>query len=251
MSVCVVAQYPWKAVTTLIGSEPPGLIMCSDTLIVEGRTLKPFDFLLAKQYGLSPNLIVCYTSSNVDATLRAVLRCAGTSDVKRLGRTLRESHDKYGGATELLACVWSKGGHSPQILEVMPPAYEPTPRTGIVGIGDRKVLKRFKEVFTEEIEHICKVYVPPSAPFGNRFSISSAIAFITAALSDAIEEVKSQTVALPVHSLTITKEGFRPYHALEHSPGNPGTWRQLTTPTDKLSILKPMVTRCLLSGSCP
>src|SRR5215208_3528011 len=91
MSVCVVAQYPfWKAVTTLIGPEPPGSIMCSDTLIVGGRPQKPLDLLLAKQYGLSRNLIVCYTSSTVDATIRALLRCAGTSNVKRLGSTLKE-----------------------------------------------------------------------------------------------------------------------------------------------------------------
>gem|GEM_PF-4958084 len=70
--------------------------MCSDTLIVGGRPQKPLDLLLAKQYGLSRNLIVCYTSSNVDATIRALLRCAGTSNVKRLGSTLREVHDKYG-----------------------------------------------------------------------------------------------------------------------------------------------------------
>jgi hypothetical protein len=81
------------------------MIMCADTLVVKGQSFEPFDFLLAKQYGLSRNLIVCYTSSNVDATFRALLRCAGTSNVKRLGSTLREVHEKYGGATELLACV--------------------------------------------------------------------------------------------------------------------------------------------------
>jgi hypothetical protein len=251
VSVCIVAQYPWRAVATLIGAEgaeppgfePPGLIMCSDTLVVKGQSLEPFDFLLAKQYGLSRNLIVCYTSSNVDGTMRALLRCAGTSNVKRLGSILRECHTRYGGATELLACVWSTGGHAPQILEVMPPSYEPRPRTGIVGIGDRKVLKKFKDVFTKEVEHILKVYVPPSEPFGNRFSIGSAIGFITAALSDAIEEAKSPTVALPVHTLTITKRGYSPFQALERSAGNPGTWRPLTTQTEKLSILEPIALR--------
>ncbi len=94
-------------------------------------------------------------SSNVDATIRALLRCAGTSNVKRLGSILKESHEKYGGATELLACVWSTGGHSQQILEVMPPSYEPRPRTGIVGSGDPKVLKRFKEIFREDPSPIC------------------------------------------------------------------------------------------------
>lgn len=110
MSVCVVAQYPWKAIRTLIGPEPPGVIMCSDTRIVEGRSLKPFQFLLAKQYGLSRNLIVCYTSSNVDITIKALDECAGTSNVRQLARTLKERHARFGGVTELLACVWGKGG---------------------------------------------------------------------------------------------------------------------------------------------
>jgi len=249
VSVCIVAPYPWNAVAPLIGPdpsgfEPPGLIMCSDTLVVNGQSLEPFDFLLAKQYGLSRNLIVCYTSTYVDATMRALRRCEGTSNVKRLGNILRESHTIYGGATELLACVWTTGVQAPQILEVMPPSYEPRPRTGIVGIGNRVVLKRFKEVFTEEIEHILKVYVPPSVPFGSHFWIGPAIALVTAAFSDAIEHAvehaKRPTVGLPIHSLTITKQGYSPVQVHERSPGNPGTWRQLTTPTEKLSLLDPI-----------
>ena len=86
----------------------------------------------------------------MDATVRAVVRCSGTSNVKRLGEILRESHEKYGGVIELLACVWVAGGEHQQILELMPPSYEPRPRSGIVGIGDRDVLRRFKEIFVED-----------------------------------------------------------------------------------------------------
>ena len=242
--MCIIAQYPWKAVAHLIGDnppgfEPPGLIMCTDTLVVESQSHKPFDFLLTKQYGLSRNLIVCYASSYVDVTMRALRRCKGTSNVRRLGSVLRELHTYYGGVTELLACVWSTGGQAPQILEVMPPSYEPRPRTGIVGVGDRTVLEKFKEVFTKEIEHICKVYAPPSVPFGMQLSIGGATAFIDSVLSEAIEEVKSPTVALPTHALTITKLGYSVFHVHTRSPGDPGIWRQLTTPTENLSILEP------------
>jgi len=86
------------------------MIMCSDTLVVAGQQQHPLDILLAKQYDLSQNLVVCYASSNVDATVRAVVRCAGTSNVRRLGEVLRESHERYFGVTEMLACVWETGG---------------------------------------------------------------------------------------------------------------------------------------------
>jgi hypothetical protein len=247
MSVCLVAEYPWKAVSPLIGREPPGLIMCSDTLVVAGRPQQPLDILLAKQYDLSRNLIVCYASSNVDATVRALVRCAGTSNVRRLGEVLRESHEKYGGATELLACVWETGGERQQILEVMPPSYEPRPRSGIVGIGDRAVLERFKEVFREDpspnlpieptpemLENISKAVGHP-VDFGPRYPIQKAIGEVMSAFTEAIEDVESHTVALPVHALTITKEGLTPYQAVLRSA--PGKYRTLTTPTDKLSLL--------------
>jgi hypothetical protein len=94
VSVCIVAQYPWKAVTTLIGSEPPGMIMCADTLVVAGQQQQPLDLLLAKQYDLSRNLIVCYASGNVDATVRALVRCAGTSNVKRLERVMNSGENR-------------------------------------------------------------------------------------------------------------------------------------------------------------
>jgi hypothetical protein len=247
MSVCVVAEYPWKAVRPLIGPEPPGMIMCADTLVVEGQQQHPLDLLLAKQYDLSRNLIVCYASSNVDATVRALVRCAGTSNVKRLGEVLRESHEKYLGATELLACVWETGGERQQILEVMPPAYEPRPRTGIVGIGDRAVLERFQEVFREDpsptlpieatpemIENISKA-VGYTVDFGPRFPIQKAAAEVVSAFTEAIEDVASPTVALPVHPIMITKEGLTPFQAVLRSA--PGEYRTLTTPTDKLSLL--------------
>jgi hypothetical protein len=247
MSVCIVAQYPWKAVRPLIGSEPPGMIMCSDTLVVAGQPQQPLDILLAKQYDLSRNLIVCYASSNVDATVRAVVRCAGTSNVRRLGEVLRESHEKYLGVTEMLACVWETGGDRQQLLELMPPSYEPRPRSGIVGIGVRDVLERFKEVFREDpsptlpieptsemLENIAKSVGHP-VDFGPRFPIQRAATEVISAFTEAIEDVGNPTAALPVHTLTITKEGLTPYQAVLRS--GPGKYRPLTTPTDKLSLL--------------
>jgi len=154
-----------------------------------------------------------------------------------------------------LACVWETGGDRQQILELMPPSYEPKLRSGIVGIGDRDVLKRFKEIFREDpsphlpieatpemIENISKA-VGYRVDFGSRFPITQAIAQITSDFTEAIEEVESPRVALPVHALTITKEGYRPFHAYLHSPGNPDKGRWLTTPTDKLSLLDRTVPR--------
>jgi hypothetical protein len=247
MSVCVVAEYPWKAVRTLLGSEPPGMIMCSDTLVVAGQPQQPLDILLAKQYDLSRNLVVCYASSNVDATVRAVVRCAGTSNVRRLGEVLRESHKKYLGVTELLACVWETGGERQQILEVMPPSYEPRPRSGIVGIGDRDVLERFKGVFVEDptphipgeatpemLENVSKSF-GYRVDVGPRFPIQKAATEVVSAFTEAIEDVASPTVALPVHPIMITKEGVTSLQAVLRSA--PGKYRPLTTPTDKLSLL--------------
>ena len=155
----------------------------------------------------------------------------------------------------MLACVWSTGGHGPQILEVMPPSYEPRPRTGIVGIGDRAVLQRFKEVFRENpsphipiettlemLENISKAF-GYTVDFGSWFPIYSAIAAVTSAFTEAIEDVESPTVALPVHALTITKEGCTPYHAYLHVTGKPDEGHWLTTPTDKLDLLEPIVSR--------
>jgi hypothetical protein len=137
----------------------------------------------------------------------------------------------------------------------MPPSYEPRPRTGIVGIGDRGVLERFRENFREDPspnlpiettpemrENISKALGYPVV-FGPRFPIQNAMAEVGSAFTDAIEDVDSPTVALPAHLLTVTKEGYTTYHDFVIEPGKSSEGRWWTTPTDKLSILNPSVTR--------
>ncbi len=65
---------------------------------------------------------------------------------------MRAHHEKWGGLTELLAVVWHRDKQSPQILELMPDTYEPRPRHGVIGIGDDAVLRRFKELLSEDLD---------------------------------------------------------------------------------------------------
>jgi len=86
----------------------------------------------------------------------------------------------------------------------------------------------------EMLENIAKSVGHP-VDFGSRFPIHSAMAGVVSAFTEAIEDVASPTVALPVHPIIITKEGYTvPQAVLRYAPGK---YRPLTTPTDKLSLL--------------
>jgi hypothetical protein len=246
MSVCVVAEYPWRAIKQLVGTNgPPSVIMCSDTRLCVGPAHLAVP--LSKQYGFSRNLAVCYTSSNVEITTRALDECAGTSNVKRLGASLRDLHADYGGVTQLIAVVWTTG--HPRILEVMPPSYVPKPRSGIVGIGSLAVLRRFRELFLEDPSSYCPLEVTPEMlsglskalgypvtldDFGSRFPIEQAMVNIATALSEAIESVNDRTVALPLQITKINKEGYTPFYVYD-----PNRARWLTTTKDDLVLLDP------------
>jgi hypothetical protein len=155
MTVCVVAEFPWLAVKSLAGSQPPAAIVCTDTRVVlKGKEIavradNNEPYWIGKQRTFGDNLIVCYTSANIDVTTAALDRIKSGADVKSLGRSLFRFHRQYGGFTELLTVVWPHDADKPQILEVMPPLYEPRPRSGIVGIGNPQVLERFTSELDE------------------------------------------------------------------------------------------------------
>lgn len=133
----------------------------------------------------------------------------------------------------------------------MPPAYVPKPRIGIVGIGDRAVLQRFKDVFTEDPSPSCPIEATPEmlenlskavgypVSLGSRFPIENALAELVSAFSQAIEEVKSPGVGLPVQAITITKNGYTPFYGYAFFPGNADEGRWLTARTDELVLLDP------------
>ena len=150
MSVCIVAEYPLPS--KMVGGRPVGVIVCTDTkgLSAAGR---PLAVLLGKQRPVSQNIMVCYTSSNFSVTSTALNYSSDRRiSLRRLGRNLQSHHGRWGGLTELLAVVWHRDREAPQVLELMPDAYEPTPRHGIIGIGDTNVLDRFQELLGNHIQ---------------------------------------------------------------------------------------------------
>ncbi|HEX3036972.1 MAG TPA: hypothetical protein VHT73_17935 [Thermodesulfobacteriota bacterium] len=205
-----------------------------------------YPILAPKQLGFSQNLVACYTSSHLYATIAALDKVIETKDVKKIGKSLKEIHAKYGGITELIAVVWRRPNFVPQILEVMPPEYKPKPRTGIMGIGDRRVLQRFKELFREDPSDSCPIEPTPQmieniskavgypVTFGSRFPIGQAFAQIAGAFSQAIEEVNSPSVGLPIQITMITKTGIYSREALIRR--SEGVWGRFTARREELAL---------------
>lgn len=218
MSVGLAAIFPWQAIIDLGIEVPPCAFVLTDSRVTDKRG--PINHVrLAKQRIFSNNLIVCYTSSNVSVTTGALDQVAGAPttkgtgsmstarDIRRIGQFLQKDHTRFGGITELITIVWQKYRIVPEMFEVMPPAYQPNPRQRGIGIGDGRVLQRFKEVLRDpppgvlqriESAKLLKQYaklfakLPPGATLRIIGSFEgSAEVEIAAALSQAIEEVAS------------------------------------------------------------
>jgi hypothetical protein len=140
--------------------------------------------------------------------------------VKRVGQALKEQHDAFGGFTELLAVV-SPGTAAPQVLELMPQDYKPTPRAGIIGIGDGAVLNWITENFPtdpphdaasalspEAIASLMRVVDGPITLPAPSFTIDEAALRVTAALSEGIREAGGPTVDLPLQVMTVEAGGL-------------------------------------------
>jgi hypothetical protein len=216
MTSCIVAQYPWLAISHITASEPPGAIVCTDTRMTKrGGIRVNGDF--AKQGRLTTSMHACYTSDNVSATNLALTRVRNNWVAADVGRALKMAHEKYGGFTELIVVVRRKN-EAPKILELMPPAYIPGSRTGVIGIGDPKVRQSFRTYFIKEGR---ANYVPPSAEVLERmtqrfgpmklvnYRILDAANNVAQALVEAIKQEQPLTVGLPIQLATIEIGGVK------------------------------------------
>lgn len=237
------AQYPWKAASARALGEPPGVIVVTDTRVTVGD--RPGTPLYAKQRLQSPNIVVCFTSSHGAATETALRGAYGKRSVRAIGEHLREAHLRFGGFTELLAVVW-RGDLVPQILEVMPPTYQPISRTGVVGIGDGGVLSFFKakaiddpdkregkttpspEMIAMMEEQFGYAYTEPA------FTIDEAATLTAAAVAVGIAEAGGVTVALPLQAWTIQRGVVRNVSIAMSNKGDPTRVRSITTTSDKV-----------------
>lgn len=213
------AHYPWQAAEPFTTGEPRGVIVCNDTRLTTGK--RALAVICPKQFKLARNMAVCYTSSNLYATGRALDKSFHSGDLRKVGHALYDAHKAFGGTTELLGFV-SRRGRDPQILELMSPRYEPKPRSGIVGIGDSGALDWFAGNFDP-------IYGPPPTPtlsvaaikslqrvaggrvefLRSRFRINDAGLQVAAALSEAIAQGGGHTVGLPIQLLTLTTDTIR------------------------------------------
>ena len=149
MTTCVVAQFPWTAIRNVTKLETKGIIVCSDTRLTTNE--KPIEGIYSKQGKLSSNHYICFTSSNLSATLEAISKVDNTKSVKRIGNALRVIHGECGGFTQMIVIV-SHIFHPARILELTPPNYTPKRRTGVIGIGNKDVLELFKKTFSNNLD---------------------------------------------------------------------------------------------------
>jgi len=205
MSVCLVAEYPWPQIRHLRGLEMPGVVVLSDTRLstLDGRPLTPW--IVAKQGALKKNVFACYTSTNVGVTIRALNASVPRHNVKSIGTALRDMHERYGGATELLVVVWTRK-LQPQVLELMPPRYVPRKRTGVVGIGHRAVLEWIRQNLPDvgeterqqEFLESVRDRMPGTEFPEPHYGIDQASMQLVAALYEGITQAGGPTVGLPV-----------------------------------------------------
>lgn len=242
MSVCVAAEYPWFNIRHLRGLELPGVAVLSDTRVTSSRgTIHPW--VAAKQKPLKRSIFVCYTSSNVAVTLHALRQALSRRDVKAIGRSLREAHERYGGVAELLTVVWTRK-LPPQLLELMPPDYAPRRRRGIVGIGDRAVLAWLQENFPDpslrvaESQDLMEALREASAGkievVKPHYGIEQAAVSIVAAFSEAIRLAGGQSVGLPVQLAVINGGTARPVDL--HMTKDLGSWEEVAVLPHKTNL---------------
>lgn len=227
MSVGIVAIYPWQAIHSLGIEGPPCASIFTDTRVSYkiGDDYVPDDRIqLSKKRIFSNNLIICYTSNNITVTTRALdsAEASAKPSVKRIGEYLKLEHKKHGGLTELLAVVWRANSPVPQMLELVHPDYKPKPRQGGVGIGDSRILQRLMELFQNPprcalqlmeaaklVKNHPKLFgrLPPGAVSIDTDSLAEQSAVeIAGELTQAIEEVSSDTVGYPIEFHLVTQQ---------------------------------------------
>jgi hypothetical protein len=183
-------------------------------------------------------MVVTYTSENVYATTQALASVKAARNVRTYGSALSDWHHHHGGYAEVLVAVWRRKLR-PQILELMPMAYKPAPRTGIVGIGNRAVLQHFQSEFDPNPEDWMEPEVPaeawkrleaqlghPIIPPPRTFPIERAALTMAAVFSTAIEQVGGGSVGLPVQVMVISHGEARAQQI--DSTGDLSEWESIT-----------------------
>lgn len=243
MSVCIIAQYPWRAAEPFTAGEPAGVIVCNDTRVTVGQ--RTIEVIFPKQFKLARNMAVCYTSSNLYATTQAFAQSFHSHDLRKVGRALYKAHKVFGGTTELLGVV-SRRGRIPQVLELMAPKYEPLPRSGILGIGDSGALDWFKGNFnpiyppptpalsTAAMESLQRAAGRPLEFLPSRFRISDAAVQVAGALHESIIRGGGHTVGLPIEVLTFTADGI--FRGRVATLPDGGVWTTITADPSALRI---------------
>jgi len=242
MTACIVSGFPWAAIADVTTAESPGAIICNDTRVTTNRG-EADSRAWAKQELVARNIVVCYTSNNLGATATALSRVMGTKGTRNIGIALRNAHSQQGGFTEVLAVVW-RGRHRPQILELMPPNYEPRPRRGVLGIGDADILHEFRKQFfdqprpdllrpfSEEVR--ARISSEIGRPYqGPRYTVHDAAGNVAAALVDAIQICRKPAVALPVQLSTVSHGQLMRHWATE-SVDEGKTWNKVSAGPDEV-----------------
>jgi hypothetical protein len=224
----------------------------------DGSRCEIYPFFTAKQLELLPNLVVCYTSTNLYATVAAlnefkeIRKVTGkVKDLQQFGNSLRNYHTRYGGIAEVLAVIWRRPNFEPHVLEVMPIQYLPKQRCGGVDIGDKQTLQRFLQIFQRELSFALSNLSPPKMapevleawakrlgdadPFRRPLTLRNAATLIVGSLSDAIKEANSPTVGLPLQGTLITHVGIIPIGASQRHLDS-GTWKRLTFEMKELTL---------------
>jgi hypothetical protein len=164
--------------------------------------------------------------------------------ISRIGVALKETHNRYGGITELLAVAWRKQ-RPPQLLELMPPQYSPRPRTGVVGIGDPAVLDWFRLNFRatpdppyalspEDLEALSRAVGKPVTYDPPPYTIDEAALNVGAALSEGIGQAGGVTVGLPIQIMTVTLGTVRTFGIT--STTDVQTWEDITVDRATLRV---------------
>lgn len=248
MTACIITEFPWAAIAGVTRSERPGVIVCTDTRVINetGGGIVPGKW--AKQQQIAHNIFVCYTSTNLGATAAALKEVNGTRDVARIGIALHTHHGRQGGFTELITIVWRRD-LVPQVLEQMPPNYKPRRRRGIIGIGDGDILQSFREQFFEEprpdlVQSISEqaraslaqaIGRPVEPP---RYVIDDAAANVGSAFVEAIRICRKPTVEIPVQ-LSCIDGGRVAFSRLAVSPDLGKTWTHVAAVPHEVKIPLP------------
>lgn len=240
MTAAIIAKYPWEEIKTISAGESERLFILSDSRIStpinkQLNKFKPLNWCQTlKQEVFSSNLIVCYSSSNLFALKKAFQeklkdptttglnsRLATERDITRLGHKIHKQHNIFGGYSEVLIAIWPKRFPSPCVYQLMAPDYKPKECHGIVGVGDRNVLKIFKNLLPVQLKNQHLISDDPQFDPRLLESIKRQFGYcykpivwkeariaVHITFTEAVRHSESQTVDIPITSTLLDKNGI-------------------------------------------